>query len=81
MNAQNVYATPACVGKEKMNRESVYKQLVIDEGVKYEIYKDHFGYATLAIGHQNTEYDEEKGHPLGNCIILGGLPLIVFKVL
>ena len=43
MNAQNVYVIPACVGKEKMNRESVYKQLVIDEGVKYEIYKDHLG--------------------------------------
>ena len=65
MNAPSVYVIPACVGKEKMNRESVYKQLVIDEGVKYEIYKDHLGYATLGIGHLITEYDEEKGQPLG----------------
>ena len=30
-----------------MNREQVQKQLEIDEGVVYEIYKDHLGYPCL----------------------------------
>ena len=65
MNAQNAYATLVNVGKEKMNRTEVYNQLVIDEGVKYEIYKDHLGYPTLGVGHLITEYDEEVGMPIG----------------
>ena len=65
MNAQNVYVTLVNVGKEKMNRTEVYNQLVIDEGVKYEIYKDHLGYPTLGVGHLITEYDEEVGMPIG----------------
>ena len=68
MNAQNAYATLVNVGKEKMNRTEVYNQLVVDEGVKYEIYKDHLGYPTLGVGHLITEYDEEKGMPIGTPI-------------
>lgn len=48
-----------------MDRSSVYDQLVIDEGVEYEVYKDHLGYPTLGIGHLITEYDEEHGAPTG----------------
>ena len=33
-----------------MNRESVYEQLKIDEGVVYELYNDHLGYATFGVG-------------------------------
>ena len=68
MNAQNVYVTLVNAGKEKMDRAAVYKQLIIDEGVKYEIYKDHLGYPTLGIGHLITEYDEERGLPIGTPI-------------
>ena len=48
-----------------MRKEEIYKQLVLDEGVKYEIYKDHLGYPTFGIGHLITEYDEERGQPIG----------------
>ena len=65
MYAQSVYVILVSVGKERMNRESVYNQLMIDEGVKYEVYKDHLGYLTLGIGHLITQYDEEKGQPVG----------------
>ena len=68
MNAQNAYATLVNVGKEKMNRTEVYNQLVVDEGVKYEIYKDHLGYPTLGVGHLITEFDEEKDMPIGTSI-------------
>ena len=68
MNAQSAYATLVNVGKEKMNRTEVYNQLVVDEGVKYEIYKDHLGYPTLGVGHLITEFDEEKDMPIGTSI-------------
>ena len=48
-----------------MNREQVQKQLEIDEGVVYEIYKDHLGYPTFGIGHLIREEDPEHGHPVG----------------
>ena len=38
-----------------MNIEALREQLKIDEGVKYEIYKDHLGYPTFGIGHLITE--------------------------
>lgn len=41
------------------------EQLKIDEGVKYEIYEDHLGYATFGIGHLITDADEEYGWPIG----------------
>ena len=49
----------------KMNREAVFEQLKIDEGVVYEIYEDHLGYATFGVGHLVTATDPEKGQPLG----------------
>ena len=48
-----------------MNREEVYEQLKIDEGVVYEIYNDHLGYPTFGVGHLNKEGDEEFGKPVG----------------
>ena len=48
-----------------MNREEVYEQLKIDEGVKYEIYNDHLGYATFGIGHLVLETDPEHGSDIG----------------
>ena len=48
-----------------MNIEALREQLKIDEGVKYEIYKDHLGYPTFGIGHLITESDPEHGKPDG----------------
>ena len=41
------------------------EQLKIDEGIKYEIYEDHLGYATFGIGHLITDKDPEYGWPVG----------------
>ena len=51
-----------------MNIEALREQLKIDEGVKYEIYKDHLGYPTFGIGHLITENDPEHGKPNGTKI-------------
>ena len=48
-----------------MNINQLREQLKIDEGVKYEIYKDHLGYPTFGIGHLITENDPEHGQPVG----------------
>ncbi len=48
-----------------MNRESVYDQLKIDEGVEYEIYKDHLGYPTFGVGHLVLKTDYEYGKEVG----------------
>ena len=48
-----------------MNKESVYEQLKIDEGVVYEIYLDHLGYKTFGVGHLVLESDPEHGQPAG----------------
>lgn len=48
-----------------MNRESVFEQLKIDEGVVYEIYKDHLGYETFGVGHLVLDTDPEYGQPVG----------------
>ncbi len=48
-----------------MNRQAVYEQLKIDEGVEYVIYNDHLGYATFGVGHLIKEGDEEFGRPVG----------------
>jgi len=48
-----------------MNRDSVFEQLKIDEGVVYEIYLDHLGYPTFGVGHLILESDPEHGHPVG----------------
>ena len=51
-----------------MNREAVYEQLKIDEGVVYAIYNDHLGYPTFGVGHLIKESDEEFGRPVGTPI-------------
>lgn len=48
-----------------MNLEKLREQLKIDEGVKYEIYKDHLGYPTFGIGHLVTDSDPEFGYDVG----------------
>ena len=48
-----------------MNLEQLREQLEIDEGVKYEVYNDHLGYATFGVGHLVIESDEEYGAALG----------------
>lgn len=48
-----------------MNREAVFEQLKIDEGVEYVIYNDHLGYPTFGVGHLITESDEEFGRAVG----------------
>tara|TARA_B100001063_G_C16620422_1_gene480444 strand:- start:122 stop:586 length:465 start_codon:yes stop_codon:yes gene_type:complete len=40
-------------------------QLMIDEGVVYEIYNDHLGYATFGIGHLVLEGEPEHGLSVG----------------
>lgn len=51
-----------------MNRDAVYEQLKIDEGVVYEIYTDHLGYPTFGVGHlvlkDDPEYGEDVGTPV-----------------
>ena len=42
-----------------MNRNNIYEQLKIDEGVVYEIYKDHLGYPTFGVGHLILKTDDE----------------------
>ena len=51
-----------------MNKEAVFEQLKIDEGVVYEIYEDHLGYATFGVGHLVLESDPEHGEPVGTPI-------------
>lgn len=48
-----------------MDKQKVFEQLKIDEGVVYEIYNDHLGYPTFGVGHLITRKDPEYGMPLG----------------
>ena len=48
-----------------MNIEKLREQLEIDEGVKYEVYNDHLGYATFGVGHLVLESDPEYGSEIG----------------
>ena len=48
-----------------LDREAVFEQLKIDEGVVYEVYKDHLGYETFGVGHLVLESDPEYGKPVG----------------
>lgn len=48
-----------------MNRESVFEQLKIDEGVVYEVYHDHLGLPTFGVGHLVLDSDPEHGKPVG----------------
>jgi len=45
--------------------EQLREQLMIDEGVVYEIYNDHLGYATFGIGHLVLEGEPEHGLSVG----------------
>lgn len=51
--------------KNKLDREAVFEQLKIDEGVVYEVYHDHLGLPTFGVGHLVLESDPEHGKPLG----------------
>ena len=53
---------------KKMDLIKLRKQLEIDEGVKYEIYKDHLGYPTFGIGHLVTDTDAEFGCDVGTAV-------------
>jgi|TARA_R110002167_G_scaffold72455_2_gene203761 lysozyme len=48
-----------------MNLEKLREQLEIDEGVKYETYNDHLGFATFGVGHLVLESDPEFGQEIG----------------
>ena len=52
----------------KLDREAVFEQLKIDEGVVYEIYHDHLGYPTFGVGHLVLESDAEFGLPIGTLV-------------
>ena len=62
---RNILRQYELLRKSTMNREQVQKQLEIDEGVVYEIYRDHLGYPTFGIGHLIREEDPEYGQPVG----------------
>lgn len=51
--------------RSAVNREAVYEQLKIDEGVVDEIYLDHLGYKTFGVGHLVLESDPEHMLPIG----------------
>ena len=51
-----------------MNINSVFEQLKIDEGVVYEVYRDHLGYLTFGVGHLITKSDPEYGCIVGTPI-------------
>jgi len=48
-----------------MNLQKLEQEITRDEGVVYEIYKDHLGYPTFGIGHLITDADDESGQPVG----------------
>ena len=43
-----------------MNMEKLREELEADEGVKYEVYNDHLGYATFGIGHLILPEDAQR---------------------
>jgi len=51
-----------------MNLENLREQLEIDEGVKYEVYNDHLGFATFGVGHLVLESDPEYGSEIGTAV-------------
>jgi len=51
-----------------MNIDVLRKELEVDEGVKYEIYNDHLGYATFGIGHLVNGMDPEHGQEIGTVV-------------
>ena len=57
-----------------MDLDQLREQLEIDEGVKYEIYNDHLGYATFGVGHlvieSDPEYDMDLGTPISESRVI-----------
>mgnify|MGYP001289811701 FL=1 len=53
-----------------MDIEQLRETLKVDEGIKYEIYKDHLGYPTFGIGHLIVESDQEYGQSVGTGVHL-----------
>jgi hypothetical protein len=51
--------------RNKLDRNNVFEQLKIDEGVVNEIYLDHLGYPTFGVGHLVLESDPEHGQEVG----------------
>ena len=51
-----------------MNIDQLRKELERDEGIVYEIYNDHLGYATFGIGHLVTGSDPEYGLAVGTAV-------------
>ena len=51
-----------------MNMEKLREELEADEGVKYEVYNDHLGYATFGIGHLILDSDPEYGSEIGTAV-------------
>ena len=48
-----------------MELEILKKELIEDEGVKYEVYLDHLGYKTFGIGHLCKATDQENDFEVG----------------
>ena len=51
-----------------MQTNKLMEELERDEGIIYEIYKDHLGYPTFGIGHLIIDGDPEMGLPVGTPI-------------
>ena len=49
----------------ELDIEQLKETLKVDEGVVYEIYNDHLGYATFGIGHLVLEGEPEHGLSVG----------------
>jgi len=48
-----------------VNIDQLRKELIEDEGVRYDVYLDHLGLPTFGIGHLITPDDDEYGQPVG----------------
>ena len=51
--------------RNQLDRNAVFEQLKIDEGVVNEIYLDHLGYPTFGVGHLVLDSDPENGKEVG----------------
>ena len=53
------------VENNKMDKNQLVRELIFDEGMVLEIYKDHLGYESFGVGHLITDRDDECGQPVG----------------
>lgn len=51
-----------------MNMDQLREEITIDEGLRLDIYLDHLGIPSVAIGHMIKEHDAEYGKPVGTQI-------------